>query len=330
MEEASTAADPDLFDPAAAPRCPRPPPAAPAPASGDLSCSEGDVFWVGHSSASSTPADDDLTAAQSPTPAQRRPAPAAPRPPAPRPPAPPPAPVDADIAAMLRVLCDAESLTAADPRALAARHGPDALGAGHLTAGMRRTAAGWLVEVAAEFRLQQETLHLGASLMDRFLCAARAVPRAQLQLAAVACLLVAAKHEEEVHPSVQELVRIADNSFTVSERASARARAPGACLCARRPLHAPTSSCFRPSAPAVAAARPRIHPLTPAPTPAPFPPPSLPPLPCFSSPPTCCAWSRPCCRRSPSGSTPPPPTPSSACSGGRWPWRRTCSRWAPT
>jgi cyclin-A len=41
----------------------------------------------------------------------------------------------------------------------------------------------------------------------------QAVPRTQLQLIAVACIMVAAKHEEELPPSVASLVDIADNSF---------------------------------------------------------------------------------------------------------------------
>ena len=102
---------------------------------------------------------------------------------------------------------------------------------------MRRTAASWLVEVAAEFGLHQETLFLATALLDRFLSAAKVcarpqrasskccsctvqlaadspmpnhycdsshcrclalqgVPRTQLQLVGVACMLIAAKHEE--------------------------------------------------------------------------------------------------------------------------------------
>lgn len=42
------------------------------------------------------------------------------------------------------------------------------------------------------------------------------VPRGVLQLVAVACMMLAAKSEEVVHPSVQELTDIAANCFTVS------------------------------------------------------------------------------------------------------------------
>ena len=41
----------------------------------------------------------------------------------------------------------------------------------------------------------------------------QAVPRSNLQLISVACMLVASKHEEERHPSVQDFTSIADNCF---------------------------------------------------------------------------------------------------------------------
>lgn len=54
------------------------------------------------------------------------------------------------------------------------RHGPCACGPDlFLDSSMRRTAAGWLVEVAAEFGLHQETLFLAAALLDRFLSTAK-------------------------------------------------------------------------------------------------------------------------------------------------------------
>lgn len=62
------------------------------------------------------------------------------------------------------------------------QHGPGASPELYLDASMRRTAASWLVEVAAEFGLHQETLFLATALLDRFLSTARvcAGPRALL------------------------------------------------------------------------------------------------------------------------------------------------------
>lgn len=43
------------------------------------------------------------------------------------------------------------------------------------------------------------------------------VPRSNLQLISVACMLVASKHEEERHPSVQDFTSIADNCFLTGD-----------------------------------------------------------------------------------------------------------------
>jgi hypothetical protein len=49
-----------------------------------------------------------------------------------------------------------------------------------LTPGMRMIVASWMVEVAEEFRLQQETLHLAAGLLDRFLSSTQVCSRDKL------------------------------------------------------------------------------------------------------------------------------------------------------
>jgi hypothetical protein len=78
---------------------------------------------------------------------------------------------------------------------------------------MRAIVVSWLSEVAAEFALQQETLFSAVSLLDRFLSATDAVPRGVLQLAAVACAMVAAKQDEVGGPPVDELVDVAAGCF---------------------------------------------------------------------------------------------------------------------
>ena len=45
----------------------------------------------------------------------------------------------------------------------------------------------------------------------------QAVSRSNLQLISVACMLLAAKHEEERHPSVQDFTSIADNCFLAGD-----------------------------------------------------------------------------------------------------------------
>lgn len=52
-------------------------------------------------------------------------------------------------------------------------HGPELLPDTHLDAHMRLVAVSWLVEVACEYNLHQETLFLATALLDRFLSKAK-------------------------------------------------------------------------------------------------------------------------------------------------------------
>ena len=56
---------------------------------------------------------------------------------------------------------------------------------------MRAVLVDWLVEVAEEFKLHAETLHLAVSYVDRFLTM-NVVTRDKLQLLGVTAMLVAA------------------------------------------------------------------------------------------------------------------------------------------
>jgi cyclin A len=56
---------------------------------------------------------------------------------------------------------------------------------------MRAVLVDWLVEVAEEFKLHAETLHLAISYVDRFLTT-NVVTRDKLQLLGVTAMLVAA------------------------------------------------------------------------------------------------------------------------------------------
>lgn len=71
------------------------------------------------------------------------------------------------------VLGDSEVQLQPNAAYLEDQHGPRFLPQLYLDSSMRRTAASWLVEVAAEFGLHQETLFLGTALLDRFLSAAK-------------------------------------------------------------------------------------------------------------------------------------------------------------
>jgi cyclin A len=78
---------------------------------------------------------------------------------------------------------------------------------------MRAILLDWLVEVAEEYKLSNETLHLACNYIDRFLSRC-SVSKKNLQLLGVVCLLVASKYEEKYPPHVDEFVYITDNTYT--------------------------------------------------------------------------------------------------------------------
>ena len=82
-----------------------------------------------------------------------------------------------------------------------------------ITPSMRTILVDWLVEVCEEYRLQNETLCLAVSYIDRFL-SQMSVVRAKLQLVGTAAMFIAAKYEEIYPPDVGEFVYITDDTYT--------------------------------------------------------------------------------------------------------------------
>lgn len=78
---------------------------------------------------------------------------------------------------------------------------------------MRAILLDWLVEVHLKFKLLPETLHLTASLVDRYLEAAP-VSRKNLQLVGVTAMLIASKYEEIWAPEVRDFVYISDRAYS--------------------------------------------------------------------------------------------------------------------
>lgn len=85
-----------------------------------------------------------------------------------------------------------------------------------INATMRGILIDWLVEVAEEYRLEAETLHLSVNYIDRFLSCVP-VARSKLQLVGVTCMLIASKYEEIHPPAVDEFVYISDNTYKREE-----------------------------------------------------------------------------------------------------------------
>ncbi|ELU39381.1 g2/mitotic-specific cyclin cdc13 [Rhizoctonia solani AG-1 IA] len=74
----------------------------------------------------------------------------------------------------------------------------------------------WLIQVHERFRLLPETLFIAANLIDRFL-SMRVVSLVKLQLVGITGLFVAAKYEEIMVPTLQDLLKVADSDYTVED-----------------------------------------------------------------------------------------------------------------
>ncbi|WCJ33298.1 CYCLIN A3 4 [Euphorbia peplus] len=85
-----------------------------------------------------------------------------------------------------------------------------------VSANMRGILVDWLVEVAEEYKLISDTLHMTISYVDRFL-SLNVLNRHKLQLLGVSSMLIASKYEEINPPKVEDFCYITDNSFTKEE-----------------------------------------------------------------------------------------------------------------
>ncbi|XP_045826114.1 G2/mitotic-specific cyclin C13-1-like [Trifolium pratense] len=85
-----------------------------------------------------------------------------------------------------------------------------------ITSNMRGTLVDWLTEVADEYKLLPETLHLSISYVDRFL-SIQPVKRSKFQLLGVSSMLIASKYEEITPPNAVEFCKITDNTYDLKE-----------------------------------------------------------------------------------------------------------------
>ena len=78
---------------------------------------------------------------------------------------------------------------------------------------MREILVDWLTEVSHKFRLQEETMLLSVSIVDRFL-SVQPVGRRRLQLVGCVGMLLACKYEEMLVPEVDDFVHVSDKAYT--------------------------------------------------------------------------------------------------------------------
>ncbi|OUM57060.1 hypothetical protein PIROE2DRAFT_49027 [Piromyces sp. E2] len=74
----------------------------------------------------------------------------------------------------------------------------------------------WIAEVHWKFRMQPETLYLTVNIIDRFL-SVKSIKLNKFQLLGLCSLLISAKYEETVVPSIKDLVYMVNNMYTNEE-----------------------------------------------------------------------------------------------------------------
>jgi len=104
-----------------------------------------------------------------------------------------------------RYLLEFEKKTRPKPKYMAKQ--PD------INMNMRAILVDWLVEVAEEYKLHDETLYLAVNYIDRFL-SQMSVLRGKLQLVGTAAMFIAAKFEEIYPPDLAEFVYITDDTYS--------------------------------------------------------------------------------------------------------------------
>eukprot|EP00216_Chloropicon_sp_CCMP2111_P003556 CAMPEP_0198241754 /NCGR_PEP_ID=MMETSP1446-20131203/6479_1 /TAXON_ID=1461542 ORGANISM="Unidentified sp, Strain CCMP2111" /NCGR_SAMPLE_ID=MMETSP1446 /ASSEMBLY_ACC=CAM_ASM_001112 /LENGTH=444 /DNA_ID=CAMNT_0043924631 /DNA_START=234 /DNA_END=1568 /DNA_ORIENTATION=+ len=120
----------------------------------------------------------------------------------------------ADLVHTFNVLREKDKSTLPDPNYLS-RHDATTLPDDYVNEDMRTICCGWMVELALEFRFQDETLLLALRIFDRFLSLSKEpVSRKILQLTAITAMVLASKMEEVVHPSIVDFSRMSANTFT--------------------------------------------------------------------------------------------------------------------
>ena len=81
---------------------------------------------------------------------------------------------------------------------------------------MKAILVDWLIEVHRNFKFQRKTLFQTIYIIDLYLTY-EIVYKEHLQLLGVACLLISAKENEVIYPSLEEFIRITDNAYNKSE-----------------------------------------------------------------------------------------------------------------
>ena len=75
----------------------------------------------------------------------------------------------------------------------------------YITPKMRQVVIDWLIEVAQEYDLHDQSLHLSIAIFDDY-CSQSEVTRQNAQLLSCVCILLASKLIDEEPPCIEDLV----------------------------------------------------------------------------------------------------------------------------
>lgn len=80
----------------------------------------------------------------------------------------------------------------------------------------RSTLIDWIIQIHHNFKLLPETLFLTINIIDRYFCS-RQISSREVQLVALAAMLIATKYEEIYPPLLKDFVYICDQLFSAND-----------------------------------------------------------------------------------------------------------------
>ena len=86
----------------------------------------------------------------------------------------------------------------------------------NITYKMRQILVDWLIEVATEYKLRQQSIHLAIILLDKYL-SIDVIEMKELQCVGIVCLNLAQKYEEIYPEPIEEFVHISDKAYNSTE-----------------------------------------------------------------------------------------------------------------
>jgi len=85
---------------------------------------------------------------------------------------------------------------------------------GELSENVRAIIIDWVMNVHMKYKLWPETLFITINLIDRYFSIQTEIKKSDVQLVAVAALVIATKYEEIYPPTVKDFIYVSSNAYT--------------------------------------------------------------------------------------------------------------------